>query len=161
MWILTFSQSPCLYFWFFISGLTESCSSFEDLSAYKFSWSHVDWCKFCIHLSSLNIHHFGNVKAVGLKLWCWDHLQWHDLPTKFHKNLLTGSKFVGGGRQESDLIGLLFPFGKENRLRKICPSKPYNMIQKLSDKTTLAEHYCTLCFVMPAGSFLLVAFPGH
>jgi hypothetical protein len=37
------------------SGLIKSCPSSEDLSAHKISWSLVDWCKFCIHLSSLNI----------------------------------------------------------------------------------------------------------
>jgi hypothetical protein len=37
------------------SGITKCCLSFEDLSAYKILRSHVDWCKFCIHLSSLKI----------------------------------------------------------------------------------------------------------
>jgi hypothetical protein len=27
----------------------------------KHSWSHVDWCKFCNHLRSLNIRHYGMV----------------------------------------------------------------------------------------------------
>jgi hypothetical protein len=30
-------------------------------------WSHLDCCKFCIHLSSLNVCHFRMVEAVGLK----------------------------------------------------------------------------------------------
>jgi hypothetical protein len=37
------------------NGLLKSCSSFKDLSVYKMSWSHVDWCKVCIHLKSLNV----------------------------------------------------------------------------------------------------------
>jgi hypothetical protein len=49
------------------NGLIKSCSSFEDLSAYKISWSHVEWCKFCIHLRSLNVRHFGMVEGKGLK----------------------------------------------------------------------------------------------
>jgi hypothetical protein len=55
------------FFVFDKNGLTESCSSFEDLSVYKISWSHVDWCKFCIHLRSLNVRHFGMVEGTGLK----------------------------------------------------------------------------------------------
>jgi hypothetical protein len=30
--------------------------------------SHVDWCNFCIHVRSLNVHHIGLVKATGLKI---------------------------------------------------------------------------------------------
>jgi hypothetical protein len=48
--------------------LTKICSSFEDLSVYKISCSHVDWCKFCIHLRSLNVRHFGMVEDTGLKV---------------------------------------------------------------------------------------------
>jgi hypothetical protein len=36
-------------------GLFKNCSVREDLSACKILWSHVDWCKFCTHLSSLKI----------------------------------------------------------------------------------------------------------
>jgi hypothetical protein len=50
-----------------ISGLTESHSTSEDLPAYKIEWFHIEWCKFCIHLTSLNICHFGMVEATGLK----------------------------------------------------------------------------------------------
>jgi hypothetical protein len=35
--------------------------------SYNSSWSHVDWCKVCSHLRSLNIRHFGLVEATGLK----------------------------------------------------------------------------------------------
>jgi hypothetical protein len=37
------------------SGLIKRCSSCEELSSYKMSWSHVDWCTFCNHLISLNV----------------------------------------------------------------------------------------------------------
>jgi hypothetical protein len=30
-------------------------------------WSYVDWFKFCIHLRSLNVRHFGMIEATGLK----------------------------------------------------------------------------------------------
>jgi hypothetical protein len=48
-------------------GLIKSCSSFEELSVSKISWSHVDWCKLCIHLRRLNVHHFGMLEGTGLK----------------------------------------------------------------------------------------------
>jgi hypothetical protein len=57
-------------FVFFVSDkniLIKIGSSFEDLSVYKISWSHVDWCKFCIHLRRLNVRHFGTVEDTGLK----------------------------------------------------------------------------------------------
>jgi hypothetical protein len=40
-------------------------SSSEDLSEYKLSWPYGDWCKFCVHLRSLNVRHFG---ATELKV---------------------------------------------------------------------------------------------
>jgi hypothetical protein len=64
--ILTFKRPPCSYF-FHKNGLIKSCSSFEDLSVYKISWSHVDRCKFCIHLGSLNVLNFGMFEGTGLK----------------------------------------------------------------------------------------------
>jgi hypothetical protein len=56
-----------VFFVFDKNDLTKRCSSFEDLSVYKMSWSHVDWCKFCIHLRSLNISNFGMLEGTGLK----------------------------------------------------------------------------------------------
>jgi hypothetical protein len=108
-----------VFFVFDKNGLIKrSCSSFEDLSVYKISWSHVGWCKFCIHLRSLNVHHFGMVKGTGLKSRRRGHLQWHDLPTEFYKNLSMGSKVIRGDtdRQTGDLISLTFLF-KESRLK--------------------------------------------
>jgi hypothetical protein len=32
------------------------------------SWSHADWCKFFIHLRSVNVHNFGTVKATRLQI---------------------------------------------------------------------------------------------
>jgi hypothetical protein len=103
------------------NGITESCSSFEDLTAYKkISWSHVNWCKFCIHLRGYNICHFGMVEAMGLRSVVLRSLQWYDLPTEFHKDLLIGSKVIMGrhtdGQRELWSHNLTFLF-KENRLK--------------------------------------------
>jgi hypothetical protein len=54
-----------VFFVFDKNCLIKSCSSFEVLSVYKISWSHVDWCKFCIHLRSLNVRHFEMVEGTG------------------------------------------------------------------------------------------------
>jgi hypothetical protein len=31
----------------------------------KFNGTRVDWCKFCTHLRSLNVHHSGTIDATG------------------------------------------------------------------------------------------------
>jgi hypothetical protein len=104
------------------NSLIKSCSSFDDLSVYKISWSRVDWCKFCIHLRSLNVRHFGMVKGAGLESRHRGHLQWHDLRTEFHKNLPIGSKVIRGDtqtdRQTDVLISLTFLF-EESRLKAV------------------------------------------
>jgi hypothetical protein len=56
-----------VFFAFDKNSLIKSCSSFEDLLAHKISWSHVDWCKFCIHLRSLIVRHFGMVEDTELE----------------------------------------------------------------------------------------------
>jgi hypothetical protein len=61
---MNFNIQTAAMFVFFVvdkNGLIKSCSSFEDLTVYKISWSHVEWYKFCIHLRSLNVRHFGMV----------------------------------------------------------------------------------------------------
>jgi hypothetical protein len=53
-----FKFEPQAMFVFLVScktGLKESCPSSEELSVYKISRSYVDWCKFCIQLSSMKI----------------------------------------------------------------------------------------------------------
>jgi hypothetical protein len=67
---MNFNIQTAAMFVFFVfnkNGLIKSCSSFDDLSVYKISRSHVDWCKFFIHLRSLNVRHFGMVEGMGLK----------------------------------------------------------------------------------------------
>jgi hypothetical protein len=64
-----FQPPPCSYFRFLTkNGLIKSCPSFEDVSACKISWSHVDWFKLCTHLRSLNVRHFEIIEAMGLNI---------------------------------------------------------------------------------------------
>jgi hypothetical protein len=56
-----------VFFVFRKNDLIKSCSSSEDLYEYKISWSYANWYKFCIHLKSLNVRHFGMVAATALK----------------------------------------------------------------------------------------------
>jgi hypothetical protein len=68
---MNFNIQTAAMFVFFVfdkNGLIKSCSSFKDLSLYKISCSHVDWCKFCIHLRSLNVRHFGMAEDTGLEV---------------------------------------------------------------------------------------------
>jgi hypothetical protein len=78
------------------NDLVESCSSFEDLSANKISWSHTKWCKFCISLRSL--------KQNDNKLCHQGYLQWYDHPAEFNKNLLNGLKVDGEGGAHRKVI---------------------------------------------------------
>jgi hypothetical protein len=34
----------------------------------KISWSYIDWCKICIHFTSLGFRHVGIVAATALKV---------------------------------------------------------------------------------------------
>jgi hypothetical protein len=102
MWMLTFNRLPRSYFWFPQKWSSYSC--FQDLSAYKMSWSHVDWWKFCIHLKSLNFLHFEVVEANGLKIKASrsPSMAW---PSYWiHRNLQLGSKFDGGRHTDGNVI---------------------------------------------------------
>jgi hypothetical protein len=61
-------QPSCtsIFLGFHKNALVKSFSSFENLSAYKISWPHIDWCRLCINIKSLNICYFGMVKAMEL-----------------------------------------------------------------------------------------------
>jgi hypothetical protein len=49
------------------------------------SLSGVDWCKFCIHLRSLNIRHYGTVEGMELEIMESGSLQWHHISAEFHE----------------------------------------------------------------------------
>jgi hypothetical protein len=51
---------------------------------------------FSIHLRSPNVSHSWMVEAMGLKLQPRSHLQCHDHPTEFRKNLVIGTNVIGG-----------------------------------------------------------------
>jgi hypothetical protein len=64
-------QLPAMFAFFVFrkNGLIKSCSSSEDISEYKTSWFYIEWCKFCIHLTSLNVSHFVMVAATALQIY--------------------------------------------------------------------------------------------
>jgi hypothetical protein len=67
---MNFNIQTAAMFVFFVfdkNGLIKSCSSFDDLSVCKISWTHVYWCKFCVYLRSLNVGHFVMVEGTGLE----------------------------------------------------------------------------------------------
>jgi hypothetical protein len=77
------------------------------VTKFNASCSHVEWCKFYIHLRSLNIRHFGMVEATRLKIlasrppsraWC---------PAEFDESLLISAIVFSWGpadRQRGELI---------------------------------------------------------
>jgi hypothetical protein len=63
-------QLAAMFVFFFVfnkNGLIKSCSSFEDLTVYKISCSHVDWCKFCIHQQKFERPPFRNGWKYGIQ----------------------------------------------------------------------------------------------
>jgi hypothetical protein len=98
------------------NDLIKSCLSSGDLLAHEISWSYVDWCMFRIHLRSLNVRHFGMVEAKRLKNAGRGYLQWHDLPTQFHKNLIHSKVIRGDPRT--------------GRHTEWCSHKPYFAFKK-------------------------------
>jgi hypothetical protein len=102
----------------------KSCLSFQDLSANKCSWYHVEWCKFISASEFWTSVFFEWLKLRGWKLWHLGHRQWHEFPTEFHTDPLIGSKLLGAMqtdrttvRQNGYLISFTFLF-KKSRLIK-------------------------------------------
>jgi hypothetical protein len=94
---VNFNIQTTTMFVFFVldkNGLIKSCSSYEDLSVFKIAWSHVDWCKFFIHLRSLNVRHFGMLQGTGLISMASRPPSMAWPPTEFHKNVPIGSKVI-------------------------------------------------------------------
>jgi hypothetical protein len=56
-----------MFLGFHKNGRIKSCSSFEDVSAHKISWSHVELFKFYIHLRSSDNFRFGMVEDTRIK----------------------------------------------------------------------------------------------
>jgi hypothetical protein len=93
MWMLTFNRQPRSYFWFPQKWSSYSC--FQDLSAYKMSWSH---------LKSLNFLHFEVVEANGLKIKASRSPSMAWPPYWIHINLPLGSKLDGGRHTDGNVI---------------------------------------------------------
>jgi hypothetical protein len=94
-------QPPSMFvrnFWLFTTKYQiETCLFFRDISIHNISWSHVDCCKFCFHLRSLNVRHVVMIKDTDLLYR--GHLQWHDLLIELHKHLTDWFRsYKGGGR---------------------------------------------------------------
>jgi hypothetical protein len=87
-WIDETKQEKHVFFFFHKNGRIKCCSSFKYLSEYRISWSHVDWCKFCIHLRNLNVWHFGTIEVTELKYMALNLPSMEWLPTKFYKYLI-------------------------------------------------------------------------
>jgi hypothetical protein len=106
----------------------------------------AEWCRYCIHLTNLNLNHFKVVEAMGLEVAHEGPLQWHHLLAKFHPSLSAGSKIISRDtdrqthththththtytdRQTGDLISLLS--FSESRLK--CANVCVAMIMTLS-----------------------------
>jgi hypothetical protein len=105
-----------VFFVFYKNVLIKSYSSCDDLSEFRILWPYAEWCKICILLRSLNVSHFGTVAATALKLWRRRHIQWHELPTEFHKSLPLSSEVVRGKGRHTDrkVISLAYisPLGR-------------------------------------------------
>jgi hypothetical protein len=70
LWILNFNRPPLSYFCFLQKYIViKNCPSSKGLSEYKIPWPVVDWCKFGIHFSSLNLCRFGMVEGTRLKIY--------------------------------------------------------------------------------------------
>lgn len=75
--------------WFYLKLLI-----LQNLSAHKILWHHVDWCKICIHLRSMNVRQFGVVEVTEVQVWLVGRSQWHGFHVKFHENLPTFQKHI-------------------------------------------------------------------
>jgi hypothetical protein len=97
----------------------------------KFHDTTLTGAKFCIHLKSLNVRHFGMDKTMGLKLRRRCHVQWHKVLRNFINIYLWIQKLMGKSHTNTQrrmwfhFISLLFYLRKESRLkmhncRKLC-----------------------------------------
>jgi hypothetical protein len=128
MLILNISLPPRSYFSFFTKMVL--LKVVHPLKIYLNAKLHgpaFEWCKFSIHLRSLNVSHFGMVAATALKLRRRGHFQWRDLVPNFIKIYHLAQNLMGVGvrqahRQDGDLISLHFSFRKESRLRSFIQS---------------------------------------
>jgi hypothetical protein len=60
-------QAPAMYSYVFLVFFTKVVL-LKVVHALGIPWSHADWCKFCIHLLSVNIRYIKMVEAMGLKI---------------------------------------------------------------------------------------------
>jgi hypothetical protein len=96
---MNFNIQTTAMFVFFVfdkNGLIKSCSSFGDISMQNFMVPR--WLVQVLHPPQKFEHApFWNGWRYGIKLRRRGHLQWHDFPTEFHKNLPIALKVIREG----------------------------------------------------------------
>jgi hypothetical protein len=66
--------------------------------------SKAEWCRYCIHLTYLNLNNFKVVEAMGLKVITSTSPAMTSLPSKFHSVLSTGSKLTRWDTQADRVV---------------------------------------------------------
>jgi hypothetical protein len=102
-----------VFFIFVKKSLIKSCSSSKDLSEYKSSWSYVERYKFCIHLRSLNVRHFGILAATALTMMASrsPSMAWPPPPLTFIQIYKLVYKYiVGETLTESAVVSLAYMY---------------------------------------------------
>jgi hypothetical protein len=111
--ILNFNRLPCSYYSFFAKVVF--LKVFHPPNIYQNAKFHGPALTSASFASTSEVWTSAILKWLQIrysKLWRRGYLQWHDLPTEFHKNLPVDLKDDSGDRH----ISLHFSFRKESRL---------------------------------------------
>jgi hypothetical protein len=100
LWILTFKQPPCSYFLFLIKMVLLKVVHPLKIDQYtKFHGPTLTGASFASISVVWTSAILERLKLRDQKVRRRGHLQWHDLPTEFHKILPIGSKVIRGDTQ--------------------------------------------------------------